>query len=172
MSIGAAVPVALTASAALSATIGPAIAELTAKLAGLGKLLLQVTVTPPTAALAAKVAAAGQVAAGLAATAAAGLPGVSLQATGLLAIIAEIELQLVALNLGLEFVGELSGLLATAGVCVHTYEGRADRFGSEFTAAFASGIPSGGGPATTVNAIVLATTSSATWIAMQGVFRT
>lgn len=171
LSVGACVPLAVTAQAQLSITIGMAMPELQAKLAGYAGVIAALTITPGSIALAAKIAAAAQVAGSLAAAAAVGLPGVSLQAAALLAIVAEIEASIGALNLGLEFVGSMSSLLAAAGVSAHVYSGRADAFGSEFQAAFAGGLPSGGGPAAATNALVLATTSAATWSAMGGVFR-
>ena len=59
---------------------------------------------------------------------------------------------------------------AAAGVEVFTYDGSAAGLSSAIIAATSSGLPSGGGPASHCNALVLATGASATASAMGQVF--
>lgn len=66
----------------------------------------------------------------------------------------------------------ITGLFAQAGVFAYAYDGRADGLGPTLAAELAGGFPGGTGAAEHTNALVLATTTGATWTAMQTVFKT
>lgn len=174
LSVGGCLPIVVAAQAQLSIAIGKALPELKARIEGLLRVAFALSVTPPSIELVAKLQGAlkliGQIQAGIAAGV--NLGGISLPNGVLLALLAELELSLAALNLGLDFVAELDAILGSAGVSLYTYSGRADGFGPAFSAEFASGVPSGGDGSTSANAIVLATTVPAAWASMKVAFRT
>lgn len=91
-------------------------------------------------------------------------PSIDLQISLFIALIAEL-----AATLGI--VVNLQNLLASAGVHVYVYDGRADTLGGDLTTALSAGFPGGSGGAQHTNAIVLATTVGATWSAMSAVFK-
>ena len=90
-------------------------------------------------------------------------PSIDLQISLLLALMAELQIQL-------GIVLDLQNLFATAGVHVYVYGGQADAMGGEITAELAGGFPSGA-PTDFANAIIIATTIPATWIALSQVFK-
>jgi hypothetical protein len=79
---------------------------------------------------------------------------------------------LVAIRAELQLIEDLFGLLAAAGVHAWAYDGTASGFGATLSTALATGLPGGGGPAEHINALVFATSVSATWTAMGEIFRT
>lgn len=92
-------------------------------------------------------------------------PSIALQAQILADVMAALAAQLSAF-------AALMGLFATAGIHVWHYNGRADTLGAEMTTELSGGVPGGGGGAADINALIIATELSATWTAMQGVFKT
>jgi hypothetical protein len=70
----------------------------------------------------------------------------------------------------LQVILDLLDVFGTAGVHAYAYDGQADAMGGELTAELAGGFP-GGAPTDHANAIILATTIPATWVAMAAVFR-
>lgn len=76
-----------------------------------------------------------------------------------------------ALTLQLELILELMNAMSTAGVHLYHYSGQVGDFGSELTTALASGLGGGGSPSDACQAIVLATTLGATWLAMSKIFK-
>jgi hypothetical protein len=78
---------------------------------------------------------------------------------------------LLVLQLQLQIILALYGLLATSGLHAYVYDGTVADFGPEMTAALSAGLPGGSGGAQHCNALVLAATSAATWAAMGQVFK-
>jgi hypothetical protein len=135
-------------------------ADLEARIAAMAQF--QAVVSLPTSA---QIVLAGSMVTSLSAALAAGVEAPSLSAQ-----IDIMAAQLAVLQAQLMVIQDLLTLCATAGVHGYAFEGDADQFGPEFTAELAGGFP-GGAPSDTAHAIVLATTSGATWTAMQGVFK-
>lgn len=152
LSLAAAVPVVATVFA-------EAIADLEARITALGAAIP--TFTPP----AVQLELAKSIVAAIEANIALGItpPSIDLQIGLFLAQIAELEASL-------QIVLDIKNLFAAAGVHVYVYDGDADAFGGELTTELAGGFP-GGAPTDHTNAIVLATTSGATWSAMAQVFQ-
>lgn len=90
-------------------------------------------------------------------------PSISAQIAIVLGLLADLQARLAA-------IAAFSGLCASAGVHAYKYDGTAAGIGATLTTELASGYPGGSGPSEHSNAIVLATTSGATWSAMVGVF--
>jgi hypothetical protein len=92
------------------------------------------------------------------------VPSISAQIAIVASLVAALEAQLaIILN--------LQNALGAAGVFAYAYQGRADAFGGELAITLATGFPGGLG-ADNTNALVLATTTPATWTALQLVFKT
>jgi hypothetical protein len=144
LSLGACVPLALTAQALV-------VPELAAKVAGLLKVQAALTITPPSIAgqlaLAAKMVANLEVAP----------PGASLQLAGIAKLLAEIQASLSAwVAIGVS--------LGTPGVFAYTYEGPANQL-------IPGGLP-GNPPAVPCNAVIFIATDAGVWSGMQAVFAT
>lgn len=167
MSLAAALPGAASASVAGAAGIGGALPDIEARLTALADF------APVPMDFAADLTLAGAVVAGV--TLAIGTPGlvppsISAQVEIIADLVASLHATIEAVNVQLGIVHGFVDLLATAGVFAYAYAGRADAMGTEMATELSGGFPGGsGGDAT--NAIVLATTSSATWAAMSQVFR-
>lgn len=151
------VPLLATFSDALTFAQGIAVGELEAKLAGLGNVLAAITVAPP--ALGATIEAAIGTVASL--QAAVGGPTVTLQATAIAALIADLNASLATLTASVS--------IPSATVSAYVYDGPSANIGAELQAAMSS-LP-GSGPGDHANALILATTSSAAWTTMGRVFR-
>ena len=92
-------------------------------------------------------------------------PSISVQVGIIAALLAALEAQL-------QVIAQLQNLFLAAGVDVFVYDGTVGNMGAEVTAALSGGLPSGGTGATHCDALILATSVSATFTAMQGVFLT
>lgn len=131
VSIGQVVPT--TAS-----LIAAAVADLTARLAGIAQISATISITPPTLALTLVALAEATLAieAQIAVTAALGLPEVSIDLTAMLAIAADLNAQL-ALLIGLSLT------LGTAGIFAFTHNGDATTYGAEMQAQVSAVAPAG-----------------------------
>jgi hypothetical protein len=98
-------------------------------------------------------------------------PSLGDQITIMAGIVADLTAAVSAVNANLAIVTGFISLLATAGVFGYAYAGPANGLGGALTTELASGFP-GGSPTDSTHAIVLATTTPATWTAMQAVFKT
>lgn len=170
LSLGQACPVALAASAQLSASVGLVLPGLQAQLTGLLALQASIAVSPPS--LATNLSLAQQLVAGLTVAISAGLPGVDFQALAVAGQLAAIQAQIGSLSGVASLGGTIAALLGAVGVYVYAYSGTADGIGPAMSAATSSGFPGAGGPSQPSNAIVLATVTPATWAAMQTFFKT
>ena len=95
------------------------------------------------------------------------IPTIDLSAQVALALeaVAALELQLEAISLNLALAVDLNALLANGSVRLLTYSGPQDDFGTELAAEL-------GAPTTSINALVLLTSNSTSWSAMQTLFKT
>ena len=137
-------------------------ADLEARIAALANFAVTVDLD-----LSGQLALALQIVASIEAAIALGLTAPSISAQ----IAAQVALT-TALQLQLELILELFDLFEAAGVWGYHYTGRADTLGSDMTTELSAGLPGGGGPSETVNALILITNVSATWTAMQQIFKT
>lgn len=176
VSLGVAVPLLGAAEAQLSATVALAKPAISGNAAGQASVVTRLQLSPGSATLAAEVeaelAATLQTTQKLQARLAAGLsgPSANLQLAGAVTLLAELNAKLAALDAALSYALGLGSLGATAGLFGYAYEGTADSMGSAIGAATSGGLP-GGGPSDTVRALLLATSSSATWGAMGQVLK-
>lgn len=158
LSLTAAVPLLAAFNASLQVAIGFGIPELTAKLDGLGGILAAITVAPPD--LAGTIDAAIETVASL--QLAIGGPTVTLEAAAIVALIAE-------LNVQLELLTAAAALsIPSANLSAYVYEGPTGQLGAEVQAVINGDLP--GAPAHTY-ALILATTSSAAWASAGLVFK-
>jgi hypothetical protein len=168
LTLSVAVPGAASVASAGAAGINGALPDIESRLASLGDF------TPAPISFAADLALAQSVVAGVTlAIATPGLtpPDISAQLAIIAALVASLEAQIGAVNAELGIVTDFLAVLATGGVFGYAYAGRADGIGSAISAELAGGFPGGTG-ADAANALVLATTTPATWGAMQTLFKT
>lgn len=137
-----------------------AIADLQLKLQAM--LAFSLKLGLPALSIAAQLELAAQITASLNAALEIGItpPSISAQLGIVLDVIALLKLQL-----------GLFDVLLAAGVFVYAYDGPTNAFGGELTTALAAGFP-GHGATDHANILVLGTVASATWSAMQVVFKT
>lgn len=166
LSVAAAVPLVVTAQAQITAGVGPSLAELNAKVAGLLKVsaALQLPALP-----AAAIAAAAAAVASLTVTLSSG--GAALQVAGVASTLASLQLQIGALELLVQAAVDLGTIGAAGGVAAWAYAGTTDTLGDAVKSATLNGLP-GGSATDSVNALLLATSVSATWSAMGQVLKT
>lgn len=75
-----------------------------------------------------------------------------------------------SLSAQLTVLANLASLLGTAGVLAYSWDGTGATFGADVNAVVGTGWPNGATNADPANAIILATTTPATWAAMQTFF--
>ena len=167
MSIGVAVPAGLSACVAGTAGINLALPDIEARLAALASF------SPSLGSFAVDLELANQMIASINAAISVGItpPSISVQLALIAGLIADLSAQIVSINAQLSIIVDISGLLATAGLHVYSYRGAVGSFGGTFTTELSSGFP-GGTILEDCNALVLATSSSVAWTAMQSVFKT
>jgi hypothetical protein len=170
LSLGQCVPLALAASAQLSASIGIVLPKLQAELAGLLALQANLTIHPPS--IAANIDVVLQLLAGLQTSLTLGLPGIDFQIAAVLELVAKIQVDLGSLSASLSFGLNLQVILGALAIDLYVYEGAARQLGPALGQQLTNGLPSGTGPNHPCNAIVLATESPVTWGAMSKFFRT
>lgn len=91
------------------------------------------------------------------------VPDISAQIALVLALIAALEAAISTIAAQLSIIVALQGFLTSAGLHAWHYDGAANGLGGAMTTALASGVPSGGGAAANVDALILVTESTATW---------
>jgi hypothetical protein len=172
LSLGVVLPLLGTAEASISGSVNLSLPTIAGKLAAAVRLNLALTAALPTANVQAEAQAALAVAGRLAARIAAGItaPSIGLRATANVALMVELTAILGALNAQLSFAVGLGTLALNAGIAAYAYAGNADSMGSAFGVATSDGI-AGGQPTDHVNALLLATSSAATWSAMGQVLK-
>lgn len=164
MSIAVAVPAAAEANAALDVAIGIAAPNVTAQITAAAGFTPSVSLS-----FLDMIAMAEQIIANIEAAIAAIPPipvlDLDAQVTLALDVKADLEAMLLVVNAQLTIQLAIASLLATAGVVAYAWDGANDALGPALTAAL-------GGATTHSNAIILYTTSGATWTAMQSFFKT
>ena len=158
LSLSDVVPLLAEMSALLSTAQGIAVASLQGQLSGIANVLGAITVAPPS--LGATITAALATVASL--QAAISGPTVTLQATALLALQAELEAQLALLTVSLP--------IPNASVSAYVFDGHSSAIGAELQSEINGTLP-GVSPGDRTRALILATTTSAAWEAMAQVFR-
>lgn len=158
LSLSAAVPLLATFNASLQVSLGAALPDLQAKLAGLGNILAAITVAPPD--LTGTINAALQTVAQL--QGAISGPTVTLEAAAIAALIAELTATLGSLTAAAALE------IPSATLSAYVYSGPTAQLGAELQGAVDATLP--GAPGQTF-ALILATTSSAAWAAASGVFK-
>ena len=166
LSLAVAVPGAAAGVAAGLAGLNLALPDIEARLAALAGF----TATPGD--FAADLAIANSIVASITAGMTAGLspPSIGAQIAIIAALVATLEAAVLAVSAELDVVLDLQTLLGTGGVFAYAYAGQADALGAALTTELASGFPGGSG-ADATNALILATSTSATWEAMSSLFK-
>lgn len=160
--LGNVVPIALSATAAATASLNLQLPEINAKLAALLQLQARVAITPPS--IAGSIDVLVGLVANLNLALSLGLPSISVDLSAVAAVIAQLSASLGSLNAQLGLVLGIEATLGGASVHLLRYEGTVDGLAP-------SGIPGLSG-SQEVNAIVVVGASSASWAAMQQVFKT
>jgi len=120
----------------------------------------------------ADIAIAQQLIVGLTAALSAGItpPSIDAQIAIIQARVAALLAIIASINANLQIVINTKSLLDAAGLFVYIYNGQVDQFGPEFTTELSGGV--GGGPTQQCNAMVMLTTTPATWTALSGLMDT
>jgi hypothetical protein len=162
MTIAAIVPAAADATAAIDVSTGIAAPDVSAQLTALASFTPSASLS-----LADQLTIAQSIVTNIQAAITAGItpPSLSLQAAVAAEIITALQAKLATIEAQVDFSVALQALLATGSVRLLVFSGDQDDFGAELATEL-------GAPTTICNALVLLTTSGASWTAMQGVFRT
>ena len=166
LTLADALPGAAAAGAAGVAGIGLALPDLSARLSALASF------APIPSNFAADIALAQSIVVSIEAAITAGIspPSLDAQVAIVAGLVADLEAALSSINAQLSLVTDFLAILGTGGIFGYTYAGPANGLGGDFTTELASGFP-GGGATDATNAILLATTTPATWTAMSAVFK-
>jgi hypothetical protein len=157
--IGSCIPSSLSMIAALEIQLP----KIQAQIAGLIALQAQLNLTPPS--IGVSLNAAIELVAALQAAITIGVPGAEFQLSAVLELLVQIQLELGSITAALA----LSASFGAGGVHLYAYDGEAAQLGGAFQSELATGFP-GGQPDDQAYAIMLATTTPATKIALQAVF--
>jgi hypothetical protein len=167
VALAAAIPTAASVAAGVSVAAALALPSIALQITSLAKVGISIGLSPPS--LTANITALGLVTASAVMAAAGGISppgvGVSLQVAGNLTAIALLQAQVMVLDAALAIVASLNAAFGIGGIVAYHYSGPVSGLGPELTAATARGV-AGGAPADPANALILATTSSATWASM------
>lgn len=168
LTLAAALPGAAAGFAASIEGIGLALPDIQARLDAL------LAFSPQPISFAAQLIVAQQIVASIQLAISIGLtvPDISAQIAIVASLVASLIATIGAINARLDIVISLTALLDAAGVFTYSYSGTADGLGPALTSELASGFPGGTGGSQLSNAVILATTTPATWTAMQGMFAT
>jgi hypothetical protein len=167
LTISQATPGAATGVAAGVTGINAALPDIAARLAALQAF------APAPVSFTAQLALAQATLTGIQAGIAAGLtpPDISAQIAAVAALIAELLAAVTSINAQLTVLTDLQSLMAAAGVHVYAFAGQVNAAGGEIATELSGGLP-GGGPTDAASALLLITTTGATWTAMQSFFKT
>ena len=162
ITLGQAIPTALSAAGALTASLTPPVADAQARLAG----MVALSVSPPPS-LAELIAAVQALLAALQALLSAPLPDVDAQA----AAIAELQASLTAMQLALDLGLDLTATLGSPGIHYYTFAGAAQDLGSDMSSELSSGLPGGGGPSEQIAGAILLARDAGAIAALQAVMK-
>lgn len=166
LSLAVAVPAAASAVASGTAGINGALPDITARLEALAAF------APVPVNFAAQLSLAQATVASVQSAIALGLtpPSIDAQIAMVVALVAELEATVAAVNANLTALTDLQAILDVDGVHVYAYDGTVEDLGPELTLELAAGLPAGS-PTDAARAIVLITSDPSAWTAMQAVFR-
>lgn len=166
LSIGEAVPGAAAAAVAGAAGINAALPDI------LGRLAALAAFAPLPVDFTAQLALAEQMVASVTLGISLGIPvpSIAAQIAAIAALVADLLAAVASINASLEIVVAFQALLGAAGIHAYAYTGVTAGLGADLTTELAGGVP-GGGPTDAANALVLITTTPATWTAMGEVFK-
>lgn len=164
VTLGVGIPSLLLATAQLTSSLTPLIAQLNAQIAG----LLTLSLAPPSvitdlidnllAVIAALLALIGS-----------GLVVLPPTASASLETVAELQLTLAGLQAGLDFAAALSTSLGES-VHVYAWTGGSSALGPATTGALSGGLPGGGGPSEDIDGIMLLANTPGAKAALQAIF--
>lgn len=157
--LGACVPMANTAYAAIGAAVGVSLPAVQARIAGLVKVQARVAVTPPS--VATDLAAAVQLVARL--QAAVAMPAFDVTLLG--TMIADVQAILTDLSVRATFAANFGILLGTPGIYLARHSGAIGDV-------FPGGLPGGADPYQPIEGIAVFATDAGAWAAIQAVFKT
>jgi hypothetical protein len=98
-------------------------------------------------------------------------PSIAAQIAEVSAQIAALLAAVVSINAQLGIILDFQALLTNPGVFAYAFAGQVEDLGDELDAELAAGLPGGGGPTESVDALVLITNVGATWTAMSQIFQ-
>lgn len=149
--LDAAIGIGVSASATLNAKLGLVLPGIQAKLEAALKLAVSLTINPPN--IAAQIEALGKMIVALQAQLALGLPTVNLALAGVQKLILDLQADLAALGVDIDFSAlldievafsiDLAVLLGTAGIHAYQFEGKVEDMGEEIAQATGGGLPGG-----------------------------
>ena len=166
LTIGEAVPGAAVACAAGVGGINGALPDIEARLAALSGF------SPQPFSFAAQLLQAQQIVASIqfAITAALPAPSFDEQIATVVALVAQLEAQIVAINAQLSLVVGVQNALLTGHLFAYSALNQAQLVGADLSASLAAGLP-GGAPTDTCNALLLITSTTTTWDVMRVLFK-
>lgn len=170
LSVGASIPSATLTAAAGAGGINAAFPDVAARLAALQAQIIALGLMPPLPSFPDMLAKAEALVVSI--TLAIGTPGlppppsIATAIAALTATVADLVAMTAALNAQLSVITAFQSQLAAAGIEVIAHDGDVSTFGAQVQPLLTSHIPSGH-----INALVLATSNSATWAAMSNVFK-
>lgn len=163
ITLGQAIPAALSAAGELNASLGVTMPDLQARIDG----LLALSISPPPN-LAALVSAATSLLAALNLMLAAPIPDMTVVAS----LLADLQATMGDLTASLSFAATLQANLGTAGIHYYTFAGRAGDFGPQMQAQLSAGLPGGAGPSESIAGAVLLASDGGAIAALQAVLAT
>ena len=166
LTIGEAVPGCDVAVEAGIAGINGALPDIESRLAALAGF------SPQPFSFAAQLAQAQSIVASIqfAITAALPAPSFSDQIATIVALMAQLHAQVLAINAQLSIVVGIQGALLTGGVFAYASANQAQLVGADLSTSLAAGLP-GGNPTDACNALLLITSTPATWDVMRAIFK-
>lgn len=170
LSLGACVPLALAANAALNASIGAVLPQLTAQIAGLIEMQAAMALTPPS--LAGSLTTVQALLVNLEAAIALGLPGIDFQVLAIASALAKLQADIGALGASVSFGAEFAAVLGAIGIDLYVFNGTVNRMGTELANGVAGGLPGGAAPTDGCTAVILAASTPESMAAISKFFQT
>lgn len=166
LAIGGTIPGAAAVGVAGSAGINLALPDIQARLEAL------LAFSPGAVDFVAQLALANSIVASIQAGISGGLtpPSIAAQIAIIGALIADLTAAVVTINAQLSIILDFQGLLSAAGIFAYAYDGDVQDLGDELDAEIGGGV-GGGSPTDHCNALVLVTSTGATWTAMGQIFQ-
>jgi hypothetical protein len=168
LTLGACVPIAATANAALSAQLNVRLPDVEARLAGALAAQAKLAVSLPS--LAARIDALLAMVARLQALLELGLPEVTIDLSVMAAAIAALQADLGSINASVAVSAAIGLQLGVPGVWAYSYVGTPGTYGPDFAAEIGAGLPSSGDPNLPIYAVTFIASDAGAVNAMKTVF--